>query len=674
MAIATVRETANFTNNTNAVSPYTLGQVLAAYATEAWVTEAIAHASIDPSQIDLRAYAKKTDLPTKLSQLTNDANYVQTVSGLIPSNLLPSYVDDVIEVANYSSLPAVGESGKIYVTLDTNLTYRWGGSEYVEISKSLALGTTSTTAFRGDYGNVAYQHSQSTGNPHNTTLSDFSITVTPAEINYLAGLDKNILDKFAEKLSLTGGTMSGYITLHHDPTQKMHAANKDYVDKEINGISVTVTQNVTQISNLSQGLEGLTSTVGAQADTLVEVNNSLTTLNQTTQTHTSAISEINQNLDGIGLSVSNISQTTSNLEASVNQLNCKFDTETLFIQVDEDRYPMETNDYTVEYQCFFRGNEVDPDSVILTGSNVGITADSSVDNEITFSVATDTAIPLNDNVYTLSVAYESGNFTWHYSKTIHVIVMQKGDTGDPGDPGEQGPQGKSVIGFEEQYYKSTSSSEQTGGMWTAVYPGWTQDYYIWTKTVTYFSDGTSDDTTPILATDPETGRTSIDGTGVTRVDALYYYSTSNQTPTGGSWDTEVPTYERDKFLWTKTRTYYSTGFSEETEPICVTGDKGDDAIVLEVTSSNGLIFKSNMSTTILQVAVYCGGHRITNITDLHSYINVGAYLQWKWKRIQDQDYGVISSSDSRLSNDGFTLTLSPSDIDEQVTFICELIQ
>ena len=45
-------------------------------------------------------------------------------SGKIPSMQLPSYVDDVIEVSTFNLLPTVGENGKIYVTLDTDLTYR----------------------------------------------------------------------------------------------------------------------------------------------------------------------------------------------------------------------------------------------------------------------------------------------------------------------------------------------------------------------------------------------------------------------------------------------------------------------------------------------------------------------------------------------------------------------
>lgn len=82
------------------------------------------------------------------------ANGVATLdsNGLIPSSQLPSYVDDVIEAANFAALPAEGEDGKIYVTLDDNKTFRWGGSAYTEISASIALGETAGTAYEGSKG------------------------------------------------------------------------------------------------------------------------------------------------------------------------------------------------------------------------------------------------------------------------------------------------------------------------------------------------------------------------------------------------------------------------------------------------------------------------------------------------------------------------------------------
>lgn len=85
------------------------------------------------------------------------------LTGTVPQANLPSYVDDVIEADDYDALPPTGEAGKIYVDKETNKTYRWGGSAYVEISASLALGETSATAFRGDYGKVAYDHAQAKG-------------------------------------------------------------------------------------------------------------------------------------------------------------------------------------------------------------------------------------------------------------------------------------------------------------------------------------------------------------------------------------------------------------------------------------------------------------------------------------------------------------------------------
>ena len=73
-------------------------------------------------------------------------------NGKVPANQLPSYVDDVLEYDTFNTFPTTGEDGKIYVAQDTNLTYRWSGTRYVEISQSLALGETSNTAYPGDKG------------------------------------------------------------------------------------------------------------------------------------------------------------------------------------------------------------------------------------------------------------------------------------------------------------------------------------------------------------------------------------------------------------------------------------------------------------------------------------------------------------------------------------------
>ena len=111
--------------------------------------------------------------------------------GLVPSSQLPSYVDDVLEYPSLGDFPSTGEAGKIYVTKDTNLTYRWSGTGYVEISKSLALGETSSTAYRGDRGKVAYDHSQikDGSNPHRTTFG--SLLGKPASYSPVTDQNSN---------------------------------------------------------------------------------------------------------------------------------------------------------------------------------------------------------------------------------------------------------------------------------------------------------------------------------------------------------------------------------------------------------------------------------------------------------------------------------------------------
>jgi hypothetical protein len=77
-----------------------------------------------------------TGLQTALDGKQASGSYATLVDGKVPSNQLPSYVDDVIEAASTNDFPATGETSKIYVATGTNKTYRWSGSAYVEISPS----------------------------------------------------------------------------------------------------------------------------------------------------------------------------------------------------------------------------------------------------------------------------------------------------------------------------------------------------------------------------------------------------------------------------------------------------------------------------------------------------------------------------------------------------------
>lgn len=142
-------------------------------------------------------------------------------------------------------------------------------------------------------------------------------------------------------------------------------------------------------------------------------------------------------------------------------------------------------------------------------------------------------------------------------------------------------------------------------------------------------------------------------------------------PTEG-WSTETPSAD-DKYIWHRMVTTYGDGTVIVGEPALLTGPNGEDAVLLRIDSTRGTVFKNDSISTTLNVVIYNGPNRITNITDLHSVFGSGAYLQWYWQKVDDDSFGIISSSDSMISNDGFSLTISPEQVDTKVTFMCELI-
>ena len=96
------------------------------------------------------------------------------------------------------------------------------------------------------------------------------------------------------------------------------------------------------------------------------------------------------------------------------------------------------------------------------------------------------------------------------------------------------------------------------------------------------------------------------------------------------------------------------------------------AVVLRVDSSRGLVFKNSLITTDLTVTVFARGQTITDILSLHEVFGAGAYLEWSWKRLDDSDFGVLSSADTRITQGGFRLSVSPADVDTKVVFMCSL--
>lgn len=177
------------------------------YATSAGSAGAVAWANVSgkPSTFAPSAhnhndlYYQKSEVDGKLSGKAASSHKhgaaditsvnASAITGTIAAANLPSFVDDVIEgylnggkfykekkTDGTYATEITAETGKIYVNLNNNKTYRWGGSAYVVISETIALGETASTAYRGDRGKIAYNHSQITsGNPHKVTKSDVGL-------------------------------------------------------------------------------------------------------------------------------------------------------------------------------------------------------------------------------------------------------------------------------------------------------------------------------------------------------------------------------------------------------------------------------------------------------------------------------------------------------------------
>ena len=183
------------------------------------------------------------------------------VDGKVPSSQLPSYVDDIIEVANYAALPATGETGKIYVTIDNNKIFRWTGSTYVEIIDSAAVwgaitGTLSSqTDLQTALDTKALKTITITPNAPLSGGGDLSanITISISQANtstdgYLSSTDWNTFNGKQALLSGTGivKSVGGTISYLTDNSANWDAAYNDKIN------SAAVTGTTTKTLTLTQ--------------------------------------------------------------------------------------------------------------------------------------------------------------------------------------------------------------------------------------------------------------------------------------------------------------------------------------------------------------------------------------------------------------------------------------
>ena len=196
-------------------------------------------------------------------------------NGLVPASQLPSFVDDVLEYASVSGFPETGETGKIYVDKSDNKIYRWSGSTYVEISSSLALGTTSSTAFRGDRGQTAYEHATDASRLTTAKTSGlYKIAATAeghvASVTPVTKSDITALGIPAQDTTYSEATTSASGLMSASDKSKLNGieaqANKTVVDDALSSSSTNPVQNKAVKAALDEQNSSLVNGLATKAD------------------------------------------------------------------------------------------------------------------------------------------------------------------------------------------------------------------------------------------------------------------------------------------------------------------------------------------------------------------------------------------------------------------------
>ena len=155
-------------------------------------------------------------------------------------------------------------------------------------------------------------------------------------------------------------------------------------------------------------------------------------------------------------------------------------------------------------------------------------------------------------------------------------------------------------------------------------------------------------------------------------------ATTAPSQDASGWSKTAPARTDGKYIWMRSTYYIGTGDHAQlthSEPSCVTGDAGKDgkdAILLHIDSSHGTVFKNADGKTTFTVTIFYGSKTITDKSGLADAFGTSAHLEWKWLKVDEDDWGTIPAADARLSNDGFTLAITSDDVDVKTSFECNL--
>ena len=248
-------------------------------------------------------------------------------SGIIPSAQLPSYVDDVIEVDTFSNLPGTGESGKIYIVQDANLTYRWSGTDYVEISKSLALGETSSTAYSGDKGKATTDKLNRIPDKLITDTVNVNQSTTEAVLNFTTyrqeaqQVGRNTLTINSATISQAGLMSSS------DKTKLDGLKDQAGITSDIDAVQTNLE---THINNKSNPHEVTKAQVGlSEVDNTSDANKPISNATQTalngkfSATDGNALKQTIEDMPNLVVTEGSVSHKNNNISLSLRQQDLK---------------------------------------------------------------------------------------------------------------------------------------------------------------------------------------------------------------------------------------------------------------------------------------------------------------------------------------------------------------
>ena len=198
--------------------------------------------------------------------------------------------------------------------------------------------------------------------------------------------------------------------------------------------------------------------------------------------------------------------------------------------------------------------------------------------DVEYAQSTSNSVAPTTGWQTTAPTWIDGRYIWSrtkvsYSDNTTTYTKAVCITGGKGSTGNSGVGVSSII---EQYYLSSSATSLLNGSWSTTRPTWKDKWYIWTRSVITYTNGTSDTTAAICVTGSkgDKGEDGKLGVSVTLADVEYAQSTSNSVAPTTGWQTTAPTWIDGRYIWSRTKVSYSDNTTTYTKAVCITGGKG----------------------------------------------------------------------------------------------------